>query len=193
MSYPRGKRWFTSGTLITPEEVVWPASTLTAQMGSKDRHFVISQLAFTSQDLQQNVQHLSVTEVQHQCWRGHFKRRMSRWGELFINPDQLLRQNFIHFSSDTRLSSAGSGRASTEEPLPLQYSVAILGACGVGKTTLKMKFMSSKHETEGANVLYAQIEKTLLFWENSLLCVRKRCFKNHFTLLYFRNTIMLYF
>jgi len=49
---------------------------------------------------------------------------------------------------DTRLSSAGSGRASTEEPLPLQYSVAILGACGVGKTTLKMKFMSSKHETE---------------------------------------------
>ena len=84
-------------------------------------------------------------------------------GSFFINPDQLVRQNIIYISSDTRLSSAGSGRASTEEPLPLQYLVAILGACGVGKTTLKMKFMSSKHETEGANVLYVQIEKTLLF------------------------------
>lgn len=62
------------------------------------------------------------------------------------------RQN-IKIISDMALSSAGSGRASTEdpscEPLPHQYSVALLGACGVGKTTLKIKFMSSKHETEG--------------------------------------------
>ena len=107
MNYPRGKRWFTSGTLITPEEVAWPASTLTAQMGSKDKHFVINQLTFTSQDLQQNVQHLSVTEVQYQCWRGHFKRRMSRWGELFINPDQLLRHTLILLYStfETKLHS----------------------------------------------------------------------------------------
>ena len=67
------------------------------------------------------------------------------------------RQNIIHIL-DTALRSAESGRASTEEPscerepLPHQHSVAMVGACGVGKTTLKMKFMSSKHETEGENL-----------------------------------------
>ena len=67
------------------------------------------------------------------------------------------RQNIIHIL-DTALRSAESGRASTEEPsceqepLPHQYSVAIVGASGVGKNTLKMKFMSSEHETEGENL-----------------------------------------
>ena len=56
------------------------------------------------------------------------------------------------------LSSAGSGRASTEEPScerepqTHEYLVAIVGDSGVGKSTLKMKFMSSKHETEGENL-----------------------------------------
>ena len=77
--------------------------------------------------------------------------------EVEVKPVQLYKKEFflqkvIHIS-DMALSSAGSGRASTEEPscepLPHQYSVAMLGACGVGKTTLKMKFMSSKHETDG--------------------------------------------
>ena len=86
------------------------------------------------------------------------------------------RQNIIHIL-DMALSSAGSGRASTEEPscerepLPHQYSVAMVGACGVGKTTLKMKFMSSKHETEGGNLNRANfiLLRESIYYENTVL------------------------
>ena len=86
------------------------------------------------------------------------------------------RQNIIHIL-DMALSSAGSGRASTEEPscerepLPHQYSVAMVGACGVGKTTLIMKFMSSKHETEGGNLNRANfiLLRESIYYENTVL------------------------
>ena len=89
-------------------------------------------------------------------------------------------QNIIHIS-DMALSSAGSGRASTEEPscepLPHQYSVALLGACGVGKTTLKIKFMSSKHETEGSANLF--IKQSKLYFAERIYSLWKHCFKKH--------------
>ena len=47
----------------------------------------------------------------------------------------------------------------------------MVGACGVGKTTLKMKFMSSKHETEGENLDRANfiLLRESIRYENTLL------------------------
>ena len=41
-----------------------------------------------------------------------------------------------------------------------------------------MKFMSSKHETEGANVLLCKNIETFII-QRELFCVRKHCFRNH--------------